>query len=332
MTPHCGSTWLLLSIILLARNINRKDGQEMLKEVKYLTSAARHIGVMILASGALLVGCSTATAGLTDDFKEREEINRNYQLAPGATVEVSSIRGPVEILNTDSATAEVQIIRTARTREDLEYHKVEIEQVGNSLVVRGVQEPRDRRADRVYVNHHVKIKLPKRVDLVVNSISGWVRIADVDGHTKLDSISGSATIGNVGGPLQVRSISGELQVGNVGAETRVTTISGNVRLGEVNASLDVFSVTGNVKATVYKLDTQGIHIKSVTGSVEIVLKGEVNADFDAQGFTGHVYLDLPDVIRDSDSEERSKVRARIGAGGSPITVYSVSGNIRLARS
>ena len=35
----------------------------------------------------------------------------------------------------DSATAEVQIVRTARTRADLEYHKIEVEQTGNGLVV-----------------------------------------------------------------------------------------------------------------------------------------------------------------------------------------------------
>ena len=75
--------------------------------------------IMMLACSASRGGVATEAARMGDAFKERDEINRTYQLAPGAQVEVSSIRGPVEIVNTDSATAEVQIIRTARTRADL---------------------------------------------------------------------------------------------------------------------------------------------------------------------------------------------------------------------
>src|SRR5437868_2848008 len=285
--------------------------------------------VMMLACGAPRAGLTTETAQRSD-FKERDEINRTFQLAPGARVEVSSIRGPVEISSTDSATAEVQIIRTARTRADLEYHKIEVEQTANSLVVRGVQEP-ERDRQNVQVNHHVILKLPRRIDLSVKSVSGWIKIGDVDGPTSLSSISGSADIGNVDGKLQVSSISGSLGIGNVGADARVTSISGNVGLGQVNGSLEVSSVSGSVKATLVNLSPQGIHIKSVSGSVEIGFKSEVNADFDAEGVSGQVYLEMPNVIRDSEAKSPN-VRARIGAGGTPIMISSVSGNIRLVQS
>ena len=298
----------------------------MIKEIRYVIAA-----VMMLVSGTLVVGFSTQTAGLSTDLKERDEINRKYEVTPGTSVEVSSIRGPVEILNTDTATAEVQVIRTARTRADLEYHKVTVEQIGNSIVVRGVQEPQTRREQNIRVDHHVIIKVPRRIDLAVSSISGWIRVADIYGHTKVNSISGSARMGNVGGSLQVRSISGDLQVGNLGADARVNSISGDVRLAQLNGPLDVSSVSGSVKATVEKLDTQGINIKSVSGSVEIGFKGEVNADFYANSFSGQVYLDVPAVIKQTEVNS-SEVRARICVGGSPITISSVSGNIRLTRS
>ena len=286
--------------------------------------------VMMLVYGAPRAGLITETAQRSD-FKERDEINRTFQLAPGARVDVSSIRGPVEITTTDSATAEVQIIRTARTRADLEYHKIEVEQTANSLVVRGVQEPEQRDRQNVQVNHHVVLKLPRRIDLSVKSVSGWIKAGDVDGQTSLSSISGSADLGNVGGKLQASSISGSLEIGNVGADARVTSISGNVGLGQINGSLEVSSVSGSVKATLVSLSPQGIHIKSVSGSVEIGFKSEVNADFDAKDVSGQVYLEVPNVIRDSEAKS-SNVRARIGAGGTPITISSVSGNIRLTQS
>jgi hypothetical protein len=79
------------------------------------------------------------------------------------------------------------------------------------------------------------------------------------------------------------------------------------------------------------LSTEGIHVKSVSGSVEIGFKSDVNADFTAESVSGQVYLDLPNVTRDSETKSPN-VRARIGTGGTPITIFSVSGNIRLTRS
>jgi hypothetical protein len=264
------------------------------------------------------------------DFNERDEFNQTYQLAPGARVEVSSISGSVKISNSETGTAEVQIIRTARTRADLEYYKIEVQQTGNSLVVRGgIHEP-DERRNNIQVNQQVILKLPRRIDLSVNSISGSVRVGDVDGPVQASSISGSANIGNVTGKLRLNSVSGSVEVGNVGADARVNSVSGNVGLGQVNDSLDVSSVSGGVKATLISLSPRGIHIRSVSGSVEIGFKSDVNADFNAEHISGQVYLDVPNVSRESE-EKSTTVRARIGAGGTPITISSVSGNIRLTR-
>ncbi|HKY44677.1 MAG TPA: DUF4097 family beta strand repeat-containing protein [Pyrinomonadaceae bacterium] len=290
----------------------------------------------VLLSSMMMLACGAPQAEFTPgaqrgDFQERDEFNKTYELPPGARVEVSSIRGRVVISNTESTTAEVQIIRTARTRADLEYHKIEVEHTGNSLVVRGVQEPEDRRHQNVQVNHQVILKLPRRIDLAVSSVSGSLKAGDVDGQTTVSSISGSATIGNVGGKLQVSSVSGSLDTGNVGADARVTSVSGNVRLGQVNGSLDVTSVSGALNAALVSLSPQGIHIKSVSGSVEIAFKNDVNADFSAEHVSGDVDLDMPNVTRESEVKSPN-VRARIGAGGTPITITSVSGNIRLTRS
>jgi hypothetical protein len=289
------------------------------------------MSMMMLACGAPLAGTATETAQ-RHDFREREEINQKFQLAAGAKVEVSSIRGHVDIGNSDSDVAEVQVIRSARTRADLEYHKIEVEHSGNSLVVRGIQEPEDRRHQNIQVNHQVILKLPRRIDLTVNSISGHLKAGDVDGEIKVTSISGNASVGNVGGKLYVKSISGSLDAGEIGADARVNSISGNVRLNQVNGSVDVTSVSGTLNARLVNLSPQGIHIKSVSGSVEIGFSSDVNADFSAEGVSGQVYLDVPNVVRDAETTRAPNVRARIGAGGTPIEISSVSGNIRVTRS
>src|SRR5215212_9929367 len=124
----------------------------MISEVNDMMITALLTSVMMLGFAVPRAGATTETAQRAD-FKERDEINQTYQLEPGARVEVSSIRGSVKIINTDSATAEVRIIRTARNRADLEYHKIEVEHAGNSLVIRGVQEPEGRRERNIQVDH-----------------------------------------------------------------------------------------------------------------------------------------------------------------------------------
>jgi len=285
-----------------------------------------------LLTSVMMLTCVAPSATLTQrDFKERDEFNQTYQLPQGARVEISSIRGSVKITNSDSATAEVRVIRTARNRADLEYHKIEVAQTGNTLVVRGVQDPRERGERNIQVNHQIILKLPRSIELSVTSVSGSLQSGDVDGQVHLSSISGSANFGNVGGKLQVSSVSGSVEVGNVGADARVNSVSGNVGLGHVNGSLEVSSVSGGVTATLLNLSPQGIKINSVSGSIEIGFKSEVNADFNAEHVSGQVYLDVPNVIRESE-EKSSNVRARIGSGGTPITISSVSGSIRLTRS
>jgi len=284
-----------------------------------------------LLTSVLMLACAAPSLAQRNDFKERDETNQTFELSPGARVEISSIRGSVKIVNADTATAEVRIIRTARTRADLEYHKIEVTHSGNSLVVRGIQEPEERRERNVQVDHQVILTLPRRIDLSAKSISGSVRASDVDGRVNVSSVSGSVNISNITGKLEVNSVSGSVEVGNAGTDVRVNSVSGNVGMGLVDGSLEVSSVSGGVKATLNSLSPQGIHIKSVSGSIEIGFKSDVNADFSAEGISGQVYLDVPNVVRDSE-EKSPNVRARIGAGGTPISIFSVSGNIRLMRS
>ena len=291
----------------------------------------------ILLASVLTLACGAPGAKVTaettqrSDFQERDEFNQTYQLGPGAQVEIAGIRGTVEIINSDGATAEVKIIRSARNRADLEHHKIAVEQTGNGLTVRGVREPEDRRHQNIQVDHKVILRLPRAIDLSVKSISGWLKGGDIDGPVQVSSISGSAKMGNVGGKLDVSSISGNLEVGNVGADARVKSISGNLRLGQVNGSLEIMSVSGGLNATLTSLSPAGIQIRSVSGSIEIGFKSDVNADFKADSVSGEVYLEVPNVVRDMESKS-SNVRARIGAGGTPITISSVSGNIRFTRS
>jgi hypothetical protein len=239
-----------------------------------MMATALFMSMMMLAGGVPRAGFATETTQMSG-FQEREEINESYQLTPGARVEISNIRGGVEIVNTDSTTAEVQIVRTARTRADLAYHKIEVEHTGRKLVVKGITESEQRQTDNP-VNHHVILKLPRRIDLSVNKVNGPLKVGDVDGL------------------------------------------------------LDVSKVNGFLTANLAGVSPQGINIEGVKGTVEIGFKSEVNADVNVTKILGQIHLNVPNVNQNFHSPH--SVRARVGAGGAPITISKVVGDIRLTRS
>src|ERR1051325_11826509 len=74
--------------------------------------------VVAAAAGAFRGTSGTFTANNVAADEGREEIRQSYQLSPDAKVEVRGINGPVSIETTDTQTAEVYILRTAKNQTD----------------------------------------------------------------------------------------------------------------------------------------------------------------------------------------------------------------------
>jgi len=263
-----------------------------------------------------------------DDFPESDEVQRSYQLVPGASVDVSSISGPVVIETSDTNMAEVRVVRTARSRADLAYRNVIVEQQASGLVVRGEFEREDAVPRGVQVRHRVLVKIPRQVSLSVHNISGAATIGNIDGPVRVENISGAAQLADVRGPLIVSGVSGPLTVGNVADKVQLTNISGNVTVGRTVGHLELSDVSGNVTATIERLDRRGVLVRKVSGAIELRFADALNADVVASDVDGDLLLDLPDVSRQS-TPGRTMLRARVGTGGWPISITKVSGKVRL---
>ena len=262
-----------------------------------------------------------------DEFNERDEIRQTYEISPNSHVEISSISGPVEISNGSGNTAEVHVIRSARNASDLRYRKISIEHGPNGLVLRGEQHV----GRHPQVNHHVILRLPRQINLKIVSISGPVRIGDLDGQAEINSISGSLNIGDIGGKAKISSISGPLKVGQVGGELSIHSISGSAGIERVAGRFSATSISGSLSATIDRLEESGISIRSVSGEVILKFAEDINADLTATSISGSVELRLPNVVRDTNTSP-SDTRARIGRGGPPISITSVSGTVFIDRT
>jgi hypothetical protein len=288
------------------------------------------LAVAILCSTGTVLGQKAKPSG-TNDFPETDEVQRSYQLVPGARVDVSAISGSVVIETSDTNMAEVHVVRSARSRAELAYRNVIVEHQGSGLVVRGESEREDAVPHGVLVRHRVLIKIPRQVSLSVNNISGAATIGNIDGPVRVENISGAAKFADVRGPLIVNGVSGPLTVGNVGDKAQLTHISGEVKVGRTVGYLELSDISGNVTATIERLDRRGVLVRKVSGTIDLRFTDTLNADVVASNIDGDVLLDLPDVSMQS-RPLRTMLRARVGTGGWPISITDVSGKVRLSRA
>src|ERR1044072_6552826 len=112
------------------------------------------------------------------DCPERDEFKQTYEMTGGARVEVRGINGTVDVETWNGNTAEVHILRTGRTEEDLNYRKSIVEHTPSSIVVRNEKE--NERCERL-VRQRVTVRLPRAVSLTVSGVNGRTNIGEVDG-------------------------------------------------------------------------------------------------------------------------------------------------------
>lgn len=267
----------------------------------------------------------------TDALRERDEIRQNYKLATGTRIEVSSIRGSVEVETANIEVAEIHIVRSAQSRDALEQYKVGIENKPQSLIIRGEQRLRNPGSGfGPEVRHHVMLRLPRAVNLSVSGISGGVTIGDMAGQLSVNSVSGSLTAGAVDGHAQVSGVSGSVTIGQVTQSVEIKSVSGNVALGQSVGILDVSGVSGSVSAGVSNLGARGVRINSISGQVELRFRDRLNAQLSVDNVSGKVSIEVPNVTMQS-APGSSSVRALIGTGGDPISINGVSRGVRLTQ-
>lgn len=228
-------------------------------------------------------------------FNERDEVRRTVQLRAGASVEVVGINGAVDIETGTSDTAEILIVRTARSRADLEYRKIIVEASPDSLVVRGEKDNEKRDGRNVQVRQRVTLKLPRQIELTARGVNGRVRVGEVDGSVKVSGINGAVDVAQATGYSKIDGINGRVQM------------------------------------TIKSLGERGIEVEGVNGAVDLRFADDLNADLRVSGVNGKVTPELPDVTIEGDVR-RNNFRARIGAGGSPITATGINGSVRLSRT
>jgi lia operon protein LiaG len=154
--------------------------------------------------------------------------------------------------------------------------------------------------------------------LAVKTVSADVEIAD-HAYTGLDlsTTSGDVKVGAVSAAnVSLRTTSGDLRATRLTAQRiEISSVSGDVVVG---------SMTGDASLA--------IDAESTSGDVTISLPANAQFELDARSTSGRLTCEFPITIKENRSGGGSHVLSgTVGTGGSPVTVRTVSGDIKIAR-
>jgi hypothetical protein len=296
---------------------------------------------------------------------QTETINRTVNIGASGEIDLSNIAGHITISRGGGNAATIEVVKTARAASEtaalemLKLVTVEVLERGSRVEVRTRYPERSRTERRnINVGTTYTVTAPAGTRITARSISGNIRVTDIQGELVLDTTSGNVEVTNAGRVTTAKSVSGNVSLSRVRSETALeaSSISGNVTLRDVEARrLSLNSISGNViiegvsaeraeantmsGTIVYdgQLSPRGRYdLKSHSGDVRLRIDEKTGFELDASTFSGTIRSDLPLTTRAGDTVTGPAGRARsfrgtFGDGSAVINATTFSGNVFLGR-
>jgi len=372
-----------LVTLAIAAPASAQDGQSI---ADIINEALREVRVEFAAAAAQVnrqagqAGRAAAQAAREQERRRRDEARRGpevteafsktVRLGRDGTLTLENVSGNIDVNGGSGSDVRIDAIKRARhpdadeARAILRDLVINVSERGGDVDVRTEYQrfgARRRNRDGYSASVDYTVSVPRDASVMLKSISGPVKVTNVNGELRAESISGGVVISAARKIRTLKSISGDVQVtdsqsddltagstsGNVilrNVKTRIVelqSISGDLRLTDVDADhAEMRTVSGNVEYT-GRLSRNGRYeFQSHSGNVRFIPVSSPNFSIEATTFSGDVRSDFPLTLQgDSQSfgrgfagrRQNRSVRGTVGSGGAMITMQSFSGNIVIAK-
>jgi Putative adhesin len=258
-----------------------------------MTSCVRAGGMFILPLALALAACDGPF-----DFPGRaaDEWTRSYSLADGGQLQISNTNGLVEVEGVTGSTVEVRAERVAHATTDsaargLLSHIVIKEDVTPTRI--SIESERTGSSFLMSLGYevHYHVRAPK------NAV---VRATTTNGRILLTALSGATT---------------------------AATTNGGVRAEALTGGIRATSTNGTVDVELTALDANQIDLRTTNGEVSLTLPVDAKADLDASVTNGAI--SVTGLKFEVSGQSRRHLSARINGGGTPVTVSTTNGAIRI---
>ncbi|MBI4468998.1 MAG: DUF4097 family beta strand repeat protein [Acidobacteria bacterium] len=132
----------------------------------------------------------------------------------------------------------------------------------------------------------------------------------------------ASSIETIARPIQISGVEGPVSAKSVGGDIRIEAAAGGVTAK---------TMSGDVLVMVDRLDRRApIELRSASGDVQLRVKKDFNADVDLKSVSGEIAIDPSLGLATTRKAAVREARGRVGAGGSPVSVETISGNIKVS--
>ena len=275
-----------------------------------------------------------------------EIIEKTFTVTSPARLDVSNIRGSVEIHPGEEDVIRIQITKDAKSG-DADRTEIELSQAPDGTVKAATHFPEGAwswlfgsfpcRVD--YVVH-----APRKCSIKVNGVSSYALAEGFEGDFSFHSVSGEMTLRSLTGPVKVNTVSGEVEMAELTGGLHLTTVSGKVAGKHIQGPVHLNTVSGQValdESSLSSVDATTVsgrmayqtafgagpyHFNSVSGDVELLVPSETHCSAELHAISGKLFTKLPAT---SIGKQNGNQTAEIQGGGVKVSLQSVSGNLSL---
>ncbi|HEU4535245.1 MAG TPA: DUF4097 family beta strand repeat-containing protein [Polyangiaceae bacterium] len=130
--------------------------------------------------------------------------------------------------------------------------------------------------------------------------------------------------------FEAANVSGNIEARGLRSDVRATAVSGNVEVSTSSGAVEAKSVSGTVRVAMgAPREGASSSATAVSGSVEVKLPAQSNFDAEAKTISGTIETEFGLPVQKGFVGQ--SLRGRVGRGGAPLRIETVSGSIRLSR-
>jgi DUF4097 and DUF4098 domain-containing protein YvlB len=295
-----------------------------------------------LATSLFTLALLLTTPALARDIEKRANVDADGRVA------IINVAGSVEVTGNDGN----EVVLTGTLSEFVE--RLDFDASSGDVRIEvvyadGRSSQGRRRGDRD-MDSHLKLQVPRGVDLRVETVSANIDVHGHDGAQDLHSVSGDidARLGRQ--RASVESVSGniELQAQDAEIELTLETVSGDVTLVDFHGDVNVDAVSGDVELRNAALtrasidcisgdievagrlkDSAQLEIETISGDVALALDEGVDAQFRIDTHSGDIDSFFGnEAQRMSQYGPGERLSFRVGGGHAEVRVSTMSGDVR----
>ncbi len=178
----------------------------------------------------------------------------------------------------------------------------------------------------------VTVESPAELALEARTGDGNVNLSGLQGDISLMTGDGNLTLDRVSGNLRIRSGDGRVKITNADGAIDAHTSDGNLTVDGLFHALALHTSDGTLELSLRegtKLAGPST-IQSADGSVTIRVPQNFAADLNVHTSDGHVDCALPLTMDHYQSGgEGHQLRGKLNGGGTPLTVHTSDGNVKI---